>query len=209
MEKDKNTNKRNYQKELERTISKLSQSDPPTLLIHSCCAPCSSYVLEYLSNHFCITVLYYNPNISPREEYEERAAEVERLIKELPAKYPIRFIAGEYTPQDFYKTIKGHESDPEGGGRCRLCFTLRLTEAARLAAEGHYDYFTTSLSISPLKDAVLLNTLGEQIAESFGVPYLTSDFKKSNGYKRSLELSGQYNLYRQNYCGCQYSKQTK
>lgn len=206
MDESKNLTKRNYQKELERTIAESSESDPPSLLIHSCCAPCSSYVLEYLSNHFRITVYYYNPNISPKEEYEERAAEVARLIKELPVKYPIRFLAAKYTPEDFYKAIKGHELDREGGERCRLCFTQRLTEAARMAAEGQYDYFTTTLSISPLKDAVLLNTLGEEIAKNVGIPYLTSDFKKNNGYKRSLELSRQYSLYRQNYCGCQFSK---
>lgn len=202
-------NKRNYQKELEHVITEAEREGKiPRLLLHSCCAPCSSYVLEYLSNFFKITVCYYNPNIYPPEEYKERVAEVERLIKEIPQKHPIRFIGGEYTPELFYEAVKGHEADPEGGERCRLCFMLRLTEAARLAAEAGYDYFTTTLTISPLKDAEQLNTLGEEAGLRYGVSYLSSDFKKKNGYKRSIELSKQYNLYRQNYCGCVFSKKS-
>lgn len=202
-------NKRNYQKELDHIIAESEREGKvPSLFLHSCCAPCSSYVLEYLSNYFRLTVFYYNPNIYPPEEYKERAEEVERLIKELPQKHSIRFIAGDYIPGLFYESVKGYEADPEGGERCRLCFMLRLTEAARLAAEGSYDYFTTTLTISPLKDAELLNTLGEEAGLIYGVSYLNSDFKKRNGYKRSTELSKQYNLYRQNYCGCIFSQKS-
>lgn len=200
-------NKRNYQKELEKVIvQNESEGKAPTLFLHSCCAPCSSYVLEYLSGFFRITVFFYNPNIYPPEEYEDRVCEVERLIRELPAVYPIRLLKGSYDPASFYEAVKGHEQDPEGGERCALCFRQRLHEAAKMAAEGGYDYFTTTLSISPLKDAQLLNDIGEAAGAACGVRYLNSDFKKKNGYKRSTELSREYNLYRQNYCGCVFSK---
>ena len=201
------TAKRNYQKELERVLEPLSREGrAPTLFLHSCCAPCSSYVLEYLSQYFRITVYYYNPNISPREEYDERVREVKRLIQELPARYPIRFVEGSYEPERFYEMARGHEADPEGGERCGLCFALRLSEAARLAAEGGYDWFTTTLTISPLKDAKRLNAIGEEMGKRFGVAFLNSDFKKRDGYKRSIELSARYHLYRQNYCGCVFSR---
>lgn len=154
---------RNYQREMERVIAlHKEEGTVPTLFLHSCCAPCSSYVLELLAAHFHITVFYYNPNIYPPEEYEERTKEVERLIAELPVKYPIRLIKGEYLPDTFYEAVRGHEADREGGERCRICFTKRLREAARMAAEGGYDYFTTTLSISPLKNAAVLNEIGEQ-----------------------------------------------
>lgn len=199
--------KRNYQKELEQKLSKFERTGQvPSLLLHSCCAPCSSYCLEYLSNYFKITVFYYNPNITDREEYDIRAREQERLIKQLPAKYPIQFVEGAYAPEPFYQVVKGLEREPEGGARCKECFILRLKESARLCKELGCDYFTTTLTISPLKNALLLNELGEQLAEQYGVTFLNSDFKKKNGYKRSTELSAEYGLYRQDYCGCIYSK---
>ena len=199
--------KRNYQKEMEKVLEAAQKEGTvPTLFLHSCCAPCSSYVLEYLSQYFRITVFYYNPNISPKEEYEERTEEVRRLISEIPAKQPIRFVEGSYRPEEFYEAVKGHEEDPEGGERCGICFEMRLSEAAKLAKEGGYDWFTTTLTISPLKNAARLNAIGEEMGKKYGVRFLNSDFKKKNGYKRSTELSAQYHLYRQNYCGCVFSK---
>ncbi len=197
----------NYQKALEDTIAKQqAEGRVPRLLLHSCCAPCSSYVLEYLSQYFEITVLYYNPNISPAEEYETRVAEQARLIEELPVKHPVSFLADGYHPEEFYSAVKGLEDCPEGGERCTACFELRLREAAKTAKTGGFDYFTTTLSISPLKDAERLNSIGGLLAEEYGVAYLYSDFKKKNGYRRSTELSAQYGLYRQDYCGCVFSK---
>ena len=202
----------NYQLELDKLINELQkkQTDAayhvPRLLLHSCCAPCSSYCLEYLSKYFQITVFYYNPNITDREEYDTRVREQERLIQQLPAKHPIRFVEGAYAPELFYQVVKGLEKEPEGGARCKECFRLRLEESARLCKECGFDYFTTTLTISPLKNAPLLNELGEQLAEQYGVAFLNSDFKKKNGYKRSTELSAEYGLYRQDYCGCIYSK---
>ena len=199
--------KRNYQKEMERVLQAAEKKgNVPTLFLHSCCAPCSSYVLEYLSKYFAITVFFYNPNISPREEYMARVEEVSRLIREMPAENPIQFLEGAYEPEEFYRAVKGHEEDREGGERCTRCFELRLEEAARLAAEGGFDWFTTTLTISPLKDAVRLNAIGEAMGDRYGVSFLNSDFKKKNGYKRSIELSAQYGLYRQNYCGCVFSR---
>ena len=201
----------NYQLELDKLIKELQQKQTdaachvPRLLLHSCCAPCSSYVLEYLSQYFEITVLYYNPNIFPEEEYQKRVAEQKRLIAELPAKNPIAFIEGRYQPEEFFAVAKGLEDVPEGGERCLKCFRLRLEEAAKLAAEGGYDYFTTTLSISPLKNAQALNEIGQEVAELYKVPHLPSDFKKRGGYQRSIELSREYELYRQNFCGCVYS----
>ncbi len=203
-------NNRNYQKELEKLIDGIkNESRVPRLLLHSCCAPCSSYVLEYLSRYFLITVFYYNPNISPREEYEKRVEEQRRLVEQLPAGNPITFVAGDYEPERFYEAAKGLEKEPEGGERCFRCYRLRLTEAARMAKEGGYDYFTTTLTISPLKNAGKLNEIGEELADIFQVAHLPSDFKKKNGYKRSVELSGTYGLYRQDYCGCVFSKQER
>ena len=200
-------NKINYQKILDEEIKKIENMDRvPTLLLHSCCAPCSSYVLEYLSQYFSITVLYYNPNIFPEEEYKYRIQEQQKLIDNLPVKNKISLIGTEYTPEDFYSKIKGHEKDKEGGERCFICYELRLREAAKYAKEGKFDYFTTTLSISPLKNADKLNEIGGIIAQEKGIKYLYSDFKKRNGYKRSTELSKEYGLYRQNYCGCVYSK---
>ena len=200
-------NRRNYQRELEAVIKENeSKSRVPRLLLHSCCAPCSSYVLEYLSDYFEITVFYYNPNISPAEEYEKRAAEQQHLIRELPAKHPIHLVVGAYEPERFYAVSRGLEQVPEGGERCFRCFRLRLEEAAKMAAEGGFDYFATTLTISPLKNAQKLNEIGEELSEIYKVEHLPSDFKKKNGYKRSVELSAQYGLYRQNYCGCVFSK---
>ena len=197
----------NYQKVLDETIKKIQlNNEVPTLLIHSCCAPCSSYCLEYLSEFFKITVLYYNPNIFPVEEYEFRANEQERFINSFPAKNPIKFIKAIYTPEEFYAIAKGLEKEPEGGERCTKCYHLRLEYTVRLAKELGMDYFTTTLSISPLKDAHRLNSIGLELEEIYKVPYLVSDFKKKNGYKRSVELSKEYEMYRQNFCGCIYSK---
>lgn len=196
----------NYQKELDKLIDHLQKEEKvPTLLLHSCCAPCSSYVLEYLSSYFKITVLYYNPNIYPESEYSKRIIEQQTLIGEMDTKYPVQFIAGSYDKEKFYEMAKGLEEVKEGGVRCFKCYELRLRETAEIAKEGGYDYFTTTLSISPLKNAAKLNEIGLKLAEEYGVSYLTSDFKKKNGYKRSVELSAQYGLYRQDYCGCEFS----
>lgn len=200
-------NKTNYQRELDKLIDHISKaSEAPTLLLHSCCAPCSSYCLEYLSKYFLITVLYYNPNISPESEYYKRVKEQERLISSLPAINKISFMEGKYEPEVFYNSIKGYENEPEGGSRCSICYELRLREAAMTAKDHGFDYFTTTLSISPLKDSERLNNIGGSLAKEYGVKYLFSDFKKKDGYKRSIELSKEYNLYRQNFCGCIYSK---
>lgn len=203
--------KQNYQKELDKKIEMLCQeARVPRLLIHSCCAPCSSYVLEYLSQYFKITVFYYNPNITEREEYEKRVKEQQRLIRELPAKHPIDFVEGTYEPQKFTTAVRGMEQIPEGGARCEVCFRMRLLETAKLAAGREFDYFTTTLTISPLKNAQLLNAIGDEIQQQIpGAHFLHSDFKKKNGYKRSVELSEIYHLYRQDYCGCIYSRQER
>ena len=196
----------NYQLWLDRELSRLSAAGiRPRLLLHSCCAPCSSYVLEYLSRHFAITVFYYDPNISPAEEFYRRSAEQQRLIREMPLSSPVEFIEGRYEPERFFAVAAGHEADPEGGARCLACYRLRLTETAALAAAQGFSYFTTTLSISPLKNAAALNAIGRELATEYGVPYLFSDFKKRDGYKRSCALSREYDLYRQNYCGCVFS----
>ncbi len=197
----------NYQKELDRLIEKnTAEGSVPTLLLHSCCAPCSSYCLEYLAQYFHITVFYYNPNISPIEEYERRVLEQQRLIEELIVHYPIDFRLGNYDTERFYAMAKGLEKEPEGGSRCFNCYELRLREAAIAAKELDFDYFTTTLSISPHKNAAKLNEIGQAVGNEYGVAYLPSDFKKKNGYKRSIELSNEHHLYRQDYCGCVYSK---
>lgn len=199
-------NQRNYQRELNQTIERLvKEGQVPRLLLHSCCAPCSSYVLEYLSEYFSITVFYYNPNIFPAEEYEKRVKEQEALIEKLPAKHRISFLEGPYEQERFFEMAKGLERVPEGGERCFRCYHLRLLEAAQMARAGGFDYFTTTLSISPLKNVHKLNEIGEKLAREYGVDYLNSDFKKRDGYKRSIELSKEYGLYRQDYCGCVYS----
>ncbi len=196
----------NYQKELDQIIEKLgNEKHRPKLLIHSCCAPCSSYVLEYLSAYFDITVFYYNPNIYPKEEYIRRVEEQSELIRSMGLSAKVRFCQGNYDPQQYYQAVKGLEGEPEGGNRCFVCYELRLREAAQLALAEGFEYFTTTLSISPHKNADKLNEIGERLAAEYGISYLPSDFKKKNGYKRSIELSREYNLYRQDYCGCVYS----
>lgn len=200
-------NQINYQKKLEETITQHERAgEVPTLLLHSCCAPCSSYCLEYLSNYFRITVFYYNPNIYPEDEYRKRVEEQQRLIAQLPAKYSIAFEEGTFEKDRFYEVTKGYENCPEGGERCFKCYELRLEETAKLAKKRGMDYFTTTLSISPLKNAEKLNEIGEKVGALYGVSHLSSDFKKKNGYKRSVELSNEYGMYRQYYCGCVYSK---
>lgn len=201
-------NKKNYQKELERVLAE-EDGKVPSLLLHSCCAPCSSYVLEYLSRYFAITVFYFNPNIYPEEEYHYRAAEQQRLIREMKTEHPVQFIEGRFEPSEYYAAVRGLEHVPEGGERCQVCFRLRLGEAAREAAKGGFDYFTTTLTISPLKNAEVLNQIGMEEAQKYGVKWLPSDFKKKNGYKRSTELSREYGLYRQDYCGCVFSKRER
>ncbi len=260
---------RNYQKELDKMINRISgktggwtadedQIQPPRLFLHSCCAPCSSYVLEYLRAYFRITVFYYNPNISMQEEYRKRAAEQKRLIMAYNAEaerqeqagaysagtgrqeqtgvysaetkqreqtgvhnaeagetdaghrvYPIEIVEGDYEPERFLEMAKGQEQCPEGGARCFDCYEMRLRKTAELALSGGYDYFTTTLSISPLKNAAKLNEIGERLAEEYGVDWLPSDFKKRGGYQRSIVLSKEYDLYRQDYCGCIYSRRQR
>ncbi len=220
---------RNYQRELDKIIEGIGADAAcaPTLLLHSCCAPCSSYVLEYLRRFFRITVFYYNPNISMEEEYRKRVAEQRRLIaaynamagetSEAPGAerrgartdHPIEVIDGDYEPQRFYEIARGMEHCPEGGARCFACYELRLRKTAQQAAAKGYDYFATTLTISPLKNAEKLNEIGEKLAQEYGTAWLVSDFKKKGGYQRSIELSKKYGLYRQDYCGCIYSKEER
>lgn len=199
-----NKQKINYQRELDKLIALLG-TEKPKLMLHGCCAPCSSYCLEYLSKYFDITLLYYNPNISSTEEYEKRENEVKRLISLLPAENPISFLSVGYNGEDFEEIARGLENIPEGGARCFRCYELRMRKAAELAKEQGFDYFTTTLSISPLKNSQKINEIGQKLEAEIGVKHLPSDFKKKEGYKRSIELSAEYNLYRQNYCGCIYS----
>lgn len=197
----------NYQKELDAILLTVQKDEStPTLLLHSCCAPCSSYVLEYLSNYFLITILYYNPNISPKEEYEKRLLEQKRFITSMKFSHPVQIMDSQYDPERFFSMAKGMETIPEGGKRCHACYEMRLREAARMAKKGKFDYFTTTLTISPMKNSKVLNDIGAMLEQEYGVSYLYSDFKKKNGYKRSIELSREYGLYRQNYCGCVFSK---
>lgn len=207
----------NYQKELEKLLAKLEaeqRTQVPSLFLHSCCAPCSSYVLEYMSRYFSITVFYFNPNISSSAEYRKRVEEQKRLIQayneEMAAGkregHEIKIREGAYAPQSFFEQTKGLENCPEGGERCFRCFDLRLRETAKQAKAGGFDYFATTLTISPLKNAQKLNEIGYALSEEYQISWLPSDFKKKNGYKRSIELSAEYGLYRQNFCGCAYSK---
>ena len=197
---------RNYQKELDKLIADIPEGQVPTLLLHACCAPCSSYCLEYLSEHFKITLYYYNPNIYPESEYSLRTDEARRLISEMSFRHPVTFLEGEFNPKEFYDCIKGYEGEKEGGERCFRCYRLRLERTAELAKKMGFDYFTTTLSISPHKDAVRLNGIGSILSQNTKTKWLWSDFKKKNGYLRSIELSKQYNLYRQDFCGCTFSK---
>ena len=193
----------NYQKELDKIIEDLGEESRKKLLLHACCAPCSSYVLEYLSGIFEITLFFYNPNITEAEEYERRKIELIRLA----GHFPVRFLEGEYDREVFLNNSRGLEQIPEGGQRCFHCYEQRIRKTAQKAREGEFDFFTTTLSISPHKNADKLNEIGERLAKEYGVRHLPADFKKKNGYKRSIELSSEYDLYRQNYCGCIYSKE--
>ena len=212
-------NQVNYQKELEKILGRLvgaQDKTAPTLFLHSCCAPCSSYVLEYLRTYFRITVFYFNPNISLTEEYQKRVAEQKRLITayneesgKTGAGYAIAVVEGDYQPERFFRMAKGLEECPEGGERCFRCFDLRLRETAKQGAEGGFDYFATTLTISPLKNASKINEIGQALSGEYGIAWLPSDFKKKDGYKRSIELSAQYGLYRQDYCGCAFSREKR
>ncbi len=212
-------NRVNYQLELDKIIHNMvaggwTGENAPKLLLHSCCAPCSSYCIEYLSQYFNITVFYYNPNISQREEYRHRVSEQIRLIDTMETLHPVKYVIGDYEPERFFSAVKGMEECPEGGERCFVCYRLRLEETARFACQQRekgisYDYFTTTLTISPLKNSEKLNEIGRELADVYGIPYLPSDFKKRDGYKRSIELSREYNLYRQDYCGCAYSQRER
>ncbi len=203
-------NKQNYHLKMLQMIEEAcGGEDVPRLLLHSCCAPCSSYCLELLSQHFEVTVFYYNPNIFPPEEYVMRVEEQDRFIKAFPAKYPISFVEGSYDTGRFYEMAKGMEQLKEGGERCFACYELRLRESAKYAKAHGFDFFTTTLSISPLKNAAKLNEIGAKLEKEYGIRYLYSDFKKQNGYKRSTEISNEYEMYRQYYCGCVYSKKQR
>jgi hypothetical protein len=198
--------KTNYQLILDKEIAALQSSGAvPTLLLQSCCGPCSSYVLEYLTRYFSVTLYYYNPNIYPPAEYEKRLSEQRRTIREMDFPNPVKILESDYDPAVFYDAVKGLESEPEGGARCTACFVLRLENTAKKAAELGFQYFATTLTVSPHKNAELLNTIGGGLGEKYGVKYLYSDFKKREGYKRSIELSREHGLYRQVYCGCKFS----
>ena len=197
----------NYRKLMDEEIAQIEGSTP-TLLLHSCCAPCSTSVIASLSAWFRITVFYYNPNIDEEDEYRKRAREQERLIKMMVTPNPVNFLEGEYSPEDFLVGARSRADEAEGGERCTYCYGLRLERTAREAHERGFDYFTTTLSVSPMKDAERINEIGSAMAEKNGVKWLWSDFKKKDGYKKSIELSKEYGLYRQNYCGCSYSKRT-
>ncbi len=192
--------KKNYQKELDALISGLT--DRPRLLLQSCCGPCSSYVLEYMTRYFDVTALYYNPNIRPEAEYEKRLETLRKLLAAMPMEHPPELIEPGWRGEEFLSAVKGLEREPEGGARCAVCFRLRLEETARLAAERGFDYFGTTLTVSPHKDAQVINRIGQELGEKYGVAWLPSDFKKRDGYLRSIQLSKQYGLYRQDYCGC-------
>lgn len=197
----------NYQNKLDEILKSLNGT--PKLLLHTCCAPCSSYCIEYLSNYFDITVLYYNPNISPQEEYEKRKQEQIRFLKEYPSKNKLDIMDIDYNYNEFLDIAKGLEQEPEGGKRCHKCYRLRLEKTAIMAKENHFDYFGTTLTVSPYKNSQLLNQIGSELESKYQIAYLYSDFKKKEGYKRSIELSKQYHLYRQDYCGCIYSKKER
>lgn len=198
---------RNYAKELERLAARLAEAGQrPRLLLHACCAPCASGTLEYLAARFQVTLSYYNPNIAPFSEYEKRRAELARLLRDMPLASPVALLECPYDGEAFQALAQGLEDAPEGGARCMRCYRLRLEHTARLAKELGFDYFTTTLSISPLKDAQALNRIGEGLAQQYGVAHLPADFKKKDGYKLSVQRSKEYGLYRQDYCGCIYSR---
>ena len=194
--------KRNYQKELDGVIEEIPAGERPRLLLQGCCGPCSSYVLEYLTRYFDITLLFYNPNIRPEAEYDKRLGALRDLLARMPLPNPVRLWEPGWRGSEFMDAVKGLENEPEGGTRCSVCFRLRLGETARLAAEGEYDFFGTTLTVSPHKNAALLNAIGEGLEARYGVRWLPSDFKKRDGYLRSIRLSKEYGIYRQEYCGC-------
>lgn len=199
--------KENYERWMDREIQLFqTRGEIPRLLLHSCCAPCSSAVLESIAQYFKITVFYYNPNIFPREEYLHRVQEQKRFLSQFPPAASVSFLEGEYQPEQFFRLTQGMEQEPEGGARCTLCYELRLRRTAELAKKLGFRYFTTTLSISPYKDAEKLNSIGKRLSEEYGVSYLYSDFKKKDRYKRSIALSKEYGLYRQEFCGCPFSK---
>lgn len=194
----------NYDKLMEEQMS--STKEGSTLLLHACCAPCSSACLERLSNFFKITIIYYNPNITEEKEYLKRLEELKNFIQKIKVKYPINIIDTRYDPKEFFEISKGLEKEKERGKRCYKCYELRLEETAKVAKENNFDFFATTLTLSPYKKTDWLNEIGENLSNKYQTSYLYSDFKKKNGYKRSIELSKEYNLYRQDYCGCIYSK---
>ena len=198
--------KQNYQKQMDAVVASLPQGERPRLLLQSCCGPCSSYVLEALTPFFRVTVLYYNPNIQPQEEYDLRLENQRKIIAVLPTPSAVDILECSYDGEKYDAAVRGLESEPEGGARCTVCFHLRLEETAKRASELGYDWFCTTLTVSPHKDAERLNQIGMALGEKYGVPFLPSDFKKREGYKRSIQLSKEYDLYRQDYCGCLYSK---
>ncbi len=185
------------------------KDNPPTLLLHSCCGPCSTYCIEYLSANFPVTVFFYNPNIFPREEYEFRKREQKRFIEEFPAAHKVNLVECDYDSENFYKRVEGLENEPEGGKRCKECFYLRLDKTAEYARANNFFYFATTLTLSPLKNAGLINAIGSEIGEAYGINYVSSNFKKKDGYLRSTQLSKEYGMYRQNFCGCEYSMKSR
>lgn len=198
-------NKRNFQRELDMIIKKHEENgEKPTLLLHSCCGPCSSYVLEYLTKYFKIKLFFYNPNIQPDKEYEKRLLAQKEVLDKMNFS-DVELIEGEYIPDDFFKAVKGLENEPEGGKRCEVCIKMRMKKAAEEAIKQNTMYFATTLTVSPHKNAVYINKTGEILQNELNISYLISDFKKKNGYKRSTELCRIYNIYRQNYCGCVFS----
>ena len=200
----------NYQKVMEELIrDNCSGQKVPSLLLHSCCAPCSSYCISCLAEHFHVTVFYYNPNIYPPEEFRMRAAEQKRFIEQYPTKYPVSYIEAPYEAERFYEMARGMEDVPEGGERCFACYEMRLRRSAEYALAHGFDFFTTTLSISPLKNAQKLNEIGAKLADEYAIRYLYSDFKKKDGYKKSTEISKEYEMYRQYYCGCVFSKRDR
>lgn len=203
-------NKRNYQRELDDILKRIEKNEKkPVLLLHSCCGPCSSYVLEYLTQYFYIKLFFYNPNIQPSEEYNKRLEEQKKIIDRMKLADCVELIAGKYNSADFFSEVKGLESEPEGGKRCEVCIKMRMAEAAKAAKLYNAEYFATTLTVSPHKNAPFINKTGNELSEEYGIAYLVSDFKKKNGYKRSIELCREYDIYRQNYCGCVFSCQNR
>ena len=194
----------NYDFEMEKQIKEIDEGEK--LLLHACCAPCSSAVLERIGNFFEISILYYNPNITEKEEYEKRIVEIKKLISMIHPKYKVSLIEGDYNPEKFFEMAKGLEKEPERGKRCYKCYEMRLEETAKIAEKLGFNHFATTLTLSPHKNSNWINEIGEELTKKYNTNYLYSDFKKKNGYKRSIELSKEYNLYRQDYCGCIYSK---